>query len=185
MKGIKISSRYARSLVELCKEKGQLDGVLVDMELVRDTIKSSRELSILLNSPVVKADTKVAVLNKIFGGNIGQITHGFMKLLTEKGREGYLEEVAESFVEQVRFYKDIVTAKVTTAVPLDETTRQDILAVARKISKGDIDLVETVDDSVLGGFVLRVGDQMIDTSVATSLKNMKRNFDDNPYIPEL
>jgi F-type H+-transporting ATPase subunit delta len=185
MKGIKISSRYARSLVELSKEKGQVDAVLVDMELVRDTIKSSRELSVLLNSPVVKSDTKVAVLNRIFGGNIGAIAHGFMKLLTEKGREGYLEEVAESFVEQVRFYKDIVTARVTTAVPLDEATRQDILSVARKISHGDIDIVETVDATVIGGFVLQVGDKMIDTSIATSLKNMKRNFDDNPYIPDL
>lgn len=185
MKGIKISSRYARSLVELCKASGQLEAAFADMMLIHQTIKGSRELSNLLNSPVVKTDTKVAVLNKVFGGEIGLVTHSFIKLLTEKGREGYLGEVAESFVEQVRTFNHVVTAQVTTAVPMDESTRKNVLEVAGKMMKGDIELEEKVDSSIIGGFVLKVGDKMVDSSVSSTLRSMKRNFDDNPYIPDL
>ncbi len=185
MKGIKISSRYAKSLMILAMEKGELDAVYADMKLIDETIDSSREFSNLLNSPIVKPDTKVAILNKVFVGQIGQITHGFIKLLTEKGREGYLAEVAQSFVDQVKVHKHIVTAEVITAISMDENTRQNILRIAQNMKGGEIDLTEKVDNNLIGGFVLRVGDKMIDTSIAGKIRDLKREFDDNPYIPEL
>ncbi|MFN0031120.1 MAG: ATP synthase F1 subunit delta [Flavobacteriales bacterium] len=184
MKGIKISSRYAKSLLQLALEKNQLDAVYADMKLIDETIDSSRELSNLLNNPVVKTDTKVSILNQLFGGHIGQITHGFMKLLTEKGREGYLAEVAQSFVEQVKTYKHITSAEVTTAIRMDNRTREHVLRIAKELKGGTIDLVERVDNELIGGFVLKVGDNMIDTSIAGQLRGLRREFDDNPYVPD-
>ncbi len=185
MKGIKISSRYAKSLLILAVEKQQLDAVYADMKLIHSTIESSRDLRIMLNSPVIKPDTKVAVLSKIFVGEIGEVTYGFIKLLTEKTREGYLGEVAESFLEQVKVYKNVVTAEIISASAMDENTRKEVMAIVARLKKGDIELAEKVDPSLIGGFVLRVGDNMIDTSLSTSIRNLRREFDDNPYIPEL
>ncbi len=185
MKGIKISSRYAKSLMDLAIESGQLDAVYADMKLVDETIDSSREFSNLLNSPVVKPDTKVAILNKIFGGEIGQLTHSFIKLLAEKSREGYLAEIAQSFVEQVKHYKHIVSAEVTTAISMDENTRQNVRRIAQTMKSGEIALTEKVDNALIGGFVLRVGDKMIDASIAGKIRGLKREFDDNPFVADI
>ncbi|MDZ4822366.1 MAG: ATP synthase F1 subunit delta [Flavobacteriales bacterium] len=184
MRGIKISSRYAKSLLYLCIEKKQVDAVFEDMKLVQSTVRASREFAVLLSSPVVKADTKVTILKKIFGGKVNEITQHFMNLLTAKGREGLLGEVADSFVEQVMMHKHIASAHITTAVAMDAETRAKISAIAKKLAGGEIDLEEKTSADLIGGFVLKVGDNMIDASVSGKIRRLKREFDENLYVPD-
>ena len=82
-----VAYRYARSLMELAQEKGMLAGVHEDMRLVADTCAANRELVVLLNSPVVKADKKDRILDQVFAGKIGQLTSTFMGILVRKGRD--------------------------------------------------------------------------------------------------
>lgn len=186
MKGPRIASRYAKSLLILCKEKNAVDVVLADMEMVANTISASRDLGLLLLSPVIKTDTKVKVLDKIFGAHVNEITKAFMILLTNKGRESMLGEIAHSFVAQVKEFKHVVTAKVTSAAPFDAETRQVVRDLAQRLAVGmAIELEENINADLIGGFVLTVGDHQVDASVSGEIKNLRREFEKNPYVPEI
>lgn len=186
MKESRVAHRYAKSLLDLALEKGQLEPVSEDMRVVLDTIHKNRDLSVLLRSPVIKTDKKQEILKAIFGGHIGVITTEFIDIITRKRREAELEGIAEAFVTQYRKHKQILTAVITTANGLDEKLRTQVLEVVKQSSGGkSVELVEKTDKTLLGGFVLRVGDQQVDSSVIRQIKNLERNFRENPYIKEI
>ncbi len=181
-----VAYRYARSLMELAQEKGVLAGVHEDMRLVADTCFGSPDLIMLLKSPVVKADKKDKILDRVFAGKIGQITSSFMGILVRKGREALLPDVAAAFSELYKINKDIVVAQVTSAVPLNEGARAKVRALAEKQHPGkSIELVEKVDASLIGGVTIRIGDEQYDGSVSRKLNDLRREFSKNPYIPAI
>jgi F-type H+-transporting ATPase subunit delta len=184
MQGVRFSSRYAKALLDLSVEQKQTDAVFADMLTVARAIVECRDLQLLLKSPVVKADKKANILKAVFT-NLHAVTDGFIQLLVSKGREGYLPEVAQSFVEQYKTMKGITTAYVKTAVPLDEKSRNEINALASTMAKGSIEIDEVVEAELIGGFVLRVGDQLIDHSVSGKLKSLRREFSENLYVAEI
>ncbi|MFN8714559.1 MAG: ATP synthase F1 subunit delta [Bacteroidota bacterium] len=184
MRETRVSYRYAKSLLDLAIEKGQLEQVREDMQLVRDTVHESRELEILLKSPVVKTDKKQDILKAIFGGKIGVITTEFIDIITRKRREAELEIIAESFLTQYRINKNIVTAVITSAAALDDTLRKQVLEIVRKMAGTEVELTEKIDTSLIGGFVLRVGDRQVDTSLIRQIRMLDRNFSENPFIKE-
>ena len=185
MSGIRIASRYAKSLLDLCIEKGQLDAAKADMVLLKGIMDESRDLRLMLSSPVVKADKKVDILQKLFDGKLNAITMAFITLLTRKGREGYLPEIVTSFLNQLRKYQGVTVAEVTSAVALDAGSRAKMLESATKMAGGQVELVEKVDASLIGGFILKVGDKQIDSAIANRIKALKREFAENPYIAEI
>jgi len=185
MSAIRISSRYAKSLLELAIEKGELERVYADMQIVNQAFRSSRELALLLQSPVVKTDKKVQIIGLIFADKLSNISLMFINLLINKGRESLLGEVTQSFITQYKIYKKITVVELTSAVAIDSGTRSKIMAAAESISTGTIELVEKVDPEIIGGFVLKVDDSQVDTTIASKLRSLKREFSNNPYIPEL
>lgn len=185
MSGIRISSRYAKSLLDLAIEKGELERVYADMQTVNQVFRGSRELELLLQSPVVKGDKKVKIIQLIFADKLSNISSMFVNLIISKGRESLLLEVAQSFISQYKIYKKITVVELTSAVTIDAGTRAKILAAAAEMSEGSIELVEKVDSELIGGFVLKVNDRQVDTSISSKLRNLKREFSNNPYIPEL
>jgi F-type H+-transporting ATPase subunit delta len=106
-------------------------------------------------------------------------------LLTKKGRESYLPEIADSFLLQLQTQRGISSAEVTSAVKLDQATREKVLAAAKKLAGGEIHLVEKVNSELIGGFILKVGDTQLDSSVSNKIKTLRREFSENPYIPEI
>jgi len=185
MSGIRIASRYAKSLLHLCIEKGQLDAAKTDMVMLDGIMNESRDFRVMLSSPVIKADKKIDILQKLFDGKVSAITMGFMALLTRKGREGYLPEIVSSFLNQLRKHQGVTVAEVTSAVALDAGSRAKMLESAAKLAGGQVELVEKVDASLIGGFVLKVGDKQIDSAIANRIKALKREFAENPYIAEI
>jgi F-type H+-transporting ATPase subunit delta len=179
----RLAARYAKSLLDLAVEKGQLEAVHSDMLLLQGLIRSSRELANLLKSPIVNPDKKDKILDAITAGKVSVITTTFIKLLIAKGREIYLGEIAHAFIDQYKAYKGIRTVKLTTAVPVSEELKK---AIVDKVSAGrnaaNIELVTAVDEKLIGGFVLEIGDEMVDGSVAFDLKNIKKQFQNNDFI---
>ena len=121
----------------------------------------------------------------VFGSHIGELVKGFMTLLTSKSRESFLSEIAASFLEQVKVYKNITTVEVVSAIKLDDATRTNVLSLANKMAKGEVDLREKVDPTLIGGFILRVGDQQVDASVSSEIRDLRRQFEKNPFVAEL
>ncbi|MBS1662136.1 MAG: ATP synthase F1 subunit delta [Bacteroidetes bacterium] len=179
----RLAARYAKSILDLSLEKGQLGAVYNDMLFLQAACKSSRELVNLLRSPIIKADKKASILTAVTAGKVSDTTTAFIKLLLNKEREAYLPEIATSFIEQYKTHMGIQTVTLTTASPVSEEVKQAILdkvKAARGIQQ--IDLHTKVDASLIGGFVLEIGDELVDASVAFELNNIKKQFQNNDFI---
>lgn len=179
----RLAGRYAKSLLDLAIEKGQLDTVYEDMQFLDAAIKSSRELVILLKSPIIKADKKGKILEAITAGKISVITATFNKLLLVKGREHYLPEIVTAFIAQYKENKGIHTVKLTTAVPVSEELKQSILEKIR-VAKNmqHLELNTEVNEALIGGYVLEIGDELVDASIAYDLHNIKKQFENNDFV---
>lgn len=181
-----VAYRYARSLMSLAQDKGQLELVHEDMLLVANTCRDNRELVLLMRSPVVKSDKKEKVLDRVFAGKIGQITSAFMGILARKGREALLPDVAAAFENIYKVEKGILTCNVTSATKLNARQREQVIKLANEKHPGkEIELIEQVDPAIIGGVVIRIGDEQYDGSVDRRLHDLRRRFSENPYIPEI
>jgi F-type H+-transporting ATPase subunit delta len=179
----RVASRYAKSILDLAVEKGQLEEVYNDMLYLQQLNKGSKEFLTLLRSPVVKPDVKIKAINAVTAGNISALTTSFTTLLINKARESVLPEVITSFIEQYKQQKNINTVKLTTATPVSEEVKKSIVAQVKKVSKMDnIDLQTEINPDIIGGFVLQAGDQLIDASIAYDLKTISRQFENNDFI---
>lgn len=182
MVNTKLARRYAKSLFDLAEEKRVADAVFADMELVRNVSASSREFRKLLQNPVVTTDKKLAVLKSVFAGKVNDVTLSFFSILTKKRREEYMSEIAESYVSLYRQQKGIMTATLLTAVPADEALKKRITEIVQKDTGKKVELEERVDASIIGGFILSVGDKQFDESVARKLRALHREFETNPFV---
>ena len=181
----RVSYRYAKSLLDLSLEKGQLEQVREDMQLVLDTIRENHDLAMMLRSPIIKTDKKIEIMKAIFGGKIGVISSEFIDIITRKRREMELEGIADAFLSQYKKHKQILTAVITTASGLDKSLREKVLQIVKGSTKSEVELTEKVNKDLIGGFVLRVGDQQVDASILRQIKNLDRSFSENPYIKEI
>ena len=184
MQGTRVAFRYAKSLMRLALEKGELEKAYVDMLLIHTTCKNSKDLSLFLKSPIIKTDKKQKTLKEIFGAHISKISQEFVEIITRKKREIFLESIAEDFVSQYKTHKKILTAVITSAAGLDDTLRKRVLEIVKNNSTSEVELIEKTDKSIIGGFVLRIGDKQVDASIARKLQQLAMSFSENPYIKE-
>jgi len=183
MRNTRVTLRYAKSLLELAVEQNQLDACKEDMEAVVAACKESKELSLLLKSPVVKSDKKVAILNEVFS-SFSTLSKSFINIITNKKREMLLEEIAERFLLVYKQHKGIESAVVTTAIPLDNDLRAAIQAFVEKHGGGQVELTEKVDEKLIGGAVIRMGDKQLDVTVLRQINDLKQTFNKNLYIKD-
>ncbi|TMI92011.1 MAG: ATP synthase F1 subunit delta [Bacteroidetes bacterium] len=179
----RLATRYAKSLIDLAVEKNQLEKVFADMQWLQQVLRSSRDLRNLLKSPIVKPEKKQQVVSAIIKSSVSDMTALFVRLLIAKGRESNLPEIITAFIEQYKKYKNIYTVKLTSASPLTEDLKNAIISQIKKTSDmQNIELESTVDENLIGGFVLQSGDKLIDASVAYDLKQVARQFENNDFI---
>jgi F-type H+-transporting ATPase subunit delta len=153
-----------------------LDAVRNDMKSVEKLCQENREFALFLESPVIKTDKKISVLNSIFKGKVSDLTLSFLVIITNKHREGIIFEIASAFNEQYKQNKNIFTAVVTSANGLDKASKQKVLDLIKSQLKGEVELIEKIDPSTIGGFVLKVGDKQIDKTVSRQLIDIKKHL---------
>ena len=182
----RVAARYAKSLLDLGKEMGTLSAVKDDMDLLSKTMAESRELRLLLRNPIVKHDKKLAILKAIFEGKVSDMTLRFFTIPTEKNRESAIEGIGPEFLAQYNVMQGVQSAEVTSATPLTAIARLEIRKlVTQQTGLADVQLTEKVDPELIGGFILRVGDNQIDDSVRTSLRRMRTSLQENSYQSKL
>jgi F-type H+-transporting ATPase subunit delta len=180
-----VASRYAKSLIDLAVETKQLEEVANDMRLIKKVCKENREFVILLESPVVKTDKKMAIFKSVFQGKISVTTQTFLDLIARKRREGYIDDIAYAFDEQYKTFKNITTAYITTAIPLDAAAKAKVIDIVKKNVTGEVELIEQIDKNLIGGFILTVNGKQVDTSIKRKLNNLRKDFSVNLYVPDL
>lgn len=180
----RVSSAYAKSLLELAVEAKKVDAVNEDVKFIFSTLEGSVELRSVLSSPVILNAKKLSILEQVFKGKVSEITFSFFSLIAKKNREAYLYHIAKEFIAEYKTLNGIQSGTVVTAIAADEVIKKQINTLVKSITKNKTDLEYKVDPSVLGGFILTIGDRQIDKSVSSQLNSLKNQFSNNPYIPK-
>ncbi|MCT8339383.1 ATP synthase F1 subunit delta [Luteirhabdus pelagi] len=170
------AQRYAKAVLQQAAESNSENLLFGDMQSIHGTLEESKELRNVLNSPIIKADDKKQALLKIFS-NQSDTTKNLIQLLVKNERTALLGEVAKSYINLYNEAQGVQVAKVVTAVPISSDIEKKVLAKVKELTGSDnVTLHNTVDASIIGGFILRVGDLQYNASIANKLNRIKREF---------
>lgn len=181
MNGSRAAIRYAKAILSFALEQQKEVDVNNDMLLVGNTIQDSKELQLLLNSPVLKTELKKSALKEIFESKTSALTIGLINLLIDNKRLPILGEVAKKYNVIYDSLKGIEVAKVTTAIPLTEDLNQQVLRKVIEITGKQATIESIINPDIIGGFILRVGDFQYDASIANKLQVLKRQFENESF----
>lgn len=184
MQDTKVAIRYAKALIGLGAEQGQLEQVFADMSLIQGAVTISHDLRVMLASPVVTGDRKIKALNTIFGNKLTKLTGNFLDLLVKNGREDALGAISSSFITQYKELKGITTAQVISAEVLSDDMHKRILDILKKEIAGDVELQASVDPELVGGFILNIGDRQLDASLRSKFNTLRQEFNTNQYVKQ-
>jgi F-type H+-transporting ATPase subunit delta len=169
MSSLKIARRYAKSLIATAVASGTVDTVSADMALIHSTVDSSKELQAMMRSPVVTHDLKKRVIDDLFSDKVSPLTLSFLHLVIEKGRGDIWRDVASEVSTQVDTIRNVQRVEVTSAAELSSDERSRIEGALSKSLGRSIAATYSVDSSIIGGAVIRIGDQVHDGSLRHQL----------------
>ena len=176
MSNSRAAIRYAKAILDLSKEQNSLDETYSNMQLVESTIAENVELQNILNNSIVKSDTKKNILLAVFDGKINALSQKLIDLLINNKRITDFGAVASQFITLYDAEKGKQIAKVTTAIPLTDALKTQVLAKVKELTGKEAILENVVDPTILGGFILRIGDIQYDASISNKLNVIKRQF---------
>ena len=182
MIGSRAAIRYAKALLSLSLDLKKADQVNDDMQLIASTIEESGELQLMLDSPVIKTETKSLTLSSIFIKKIDKLSFNLINLLIENKRLPILQEVANQYTLLFDEHNGAQNAEVTTAVPLTGVLEEKVLAKVKELTGKKVSLENIVDSAIIGGFILRVGDKQFDASILGKMNNLRRAFENNLHV---
>ena len=169
-----IAGRYAKSLMDTCVEKNNLDVIYNDIKGVQETL-DNKDISMLLKSPIISPTKKKNVFKAIYAGKVDELTLNFLNLVVNKGREAALPQMCEAFIQQYRVKNNIASAKVITATKLTEEKLNTIKA-SLNLQATSFEIEEEIDESLIGGFIIVMGDKRYDASVKHKLNKLRKSF---------
>ena len=178
MSDYRVAVRYAKSLIKLAEERNKLEEVKEDFSNFKDLCRTNRELVNFLKNPIIPHLRKWVILKKILEGNVCTETIAFIQIVTRKNRENILPEIAKVFLELYMEHEGIVDARISTATPLDSQLKNEIVDIIKKIiGKGKkLEINEEVDEKLIGGYRIVIGDKLLDGSISTQLKELKHKL---------
>lgn len=179
----RIATRYAKSILDLAMEMDQVELVLADMEMLLKVMNESADLRAFLKSPIIAFNRKRQIIGKLFEGKVSTLTLKFMELLAGKQREMYLPEIAQQYQQQYKNLKHISTVKITSAA---ELTPEVLATIRQKLENGpigfeNVEIKTKIDPSLVGGFIIELGDYVYDASVRHQLDELRKEFTGNLY----
>ena len=184
MKQSRATIRYAKALLQLSIEQNSLESSYNDMALLDRICSESKELSLLLKSPIVKTSHKLKIFDQIFTNKISNLSMAFLNIIISKKRESILAELAKSFTALYKTQNNIETATITTAIPISEELRNNIITHIKAKNNNQIELKEVVDKKIIGGVIVRLGDKQLDASILTEISELRQTFNNNLYLQD-
>lgn len=172
-----VSKVYGDALFETAMEKDQLDGWFEEVKALRDIFTENADLTQFLNHPQITKEEKIKAIESIFKGRISEGLLGFLVIVIEKSRQNDILPICDYFISRVKEYKKIGVVSVTSAVTLSDEQK---ISVEKKLLETtqfvSLEITYAVDESLLGGLVIRIGDRVVDSTIRTRLEDMKREL---------
>ncbi len=178
MAGARAAIRYAKAVLSLASDQKIADTINNDMVLIANTISESKDLADILKSPVVSLSIKKSVLVEVFK-TVNKITLNLFDTLISNNRIDILNVVAQKYKELYDESRGIQHASVTTAIALTDDLKKKVLAKAKELTGKDIEVENIIDETIIGGFILRIGDIQYNASILNQLNKLKREFSIN------
>lgn len=175
MKSTKSAVRYAKALLELALDQNKIEVIEGNMEQILTVAADAHDFQVFLNSPLIKVDKKIEVIKSIFG-NFDALSLSFLELVANNGRESLITEIATAFLGQLKEHRGIVPVTIVSAQALDAKTKEQITAKIKAAVQGTLEITETIDETLIGGFIVRMGDHQIDASVSNQLNRLKQEL---------
>ncbi|MCS4304662.1 MULTISPECIES: ATP synthase F1 subunit delta [Chryseobacterium] len=172
----KVAKRYAQGLLDFTNESGQTAAVFSEMKDVVKIMIESKDLNKFFLTPYIDAKKKIEVANEIFKG-LSASSQNLIKLVIKHGRENQLKNIAQEFINKVEDINGVQRVTLTTATQLSKENIDQILRSTNLVNaNSNFDLKVNINQDILGGYILRVGDQQVDASVKTKLNQVKKDF---------
>lgn len=172
----KVAKRYAQGLLDFTNESGQTATVFSEMKDVAKIMSVSEDLNKFFLTPYIDAKKKIEVANEIFK-SLSLSSQNLIRLVIRQGRESQLKNIAQEYINKVEDINGVQRAVLTTATQLSNANIEEILRSSNLVNmSSNFDLKVNIRPEILGGYILRVGDQQIDASVKTKLNQVKKDF---------
>lgn len=172
----RVASRYAKAFVSVALNGQDQAKLCDDANFVLSTITDSKDLALALQSPIIKSDKKAAILKEIFSAKVSDLTNKLFDLVVDKNRTDALKQIMESILKEFDVVKNIQRATVVTSSPLAADTKAVLVDKVAKSTGKIVELEEKVDPTLIGGYILTVGDRQLDCSVKSQLQQLKVAF---------
>lgn len=168
---------YAKALMAIASEHDLVDTIGENTAQILDTLKSSEELQQFITNPIIKPATKKAVLTQLFEGQVHDYSFRFLRLLVDRGRILFLQEICSQYQVLLRELKNIALAQVISAVELSEEQQEQVRDRVKGFTNAsDVELEIEIDPALLGGVIIRVGSQVLDVSLRGQLRRLALNL---------
>ena len=176
MSGSRAAIRYAKAVLQQANEATNANVMFDDMQTVYATIQASTELQVVLSSPVINPIDKKNALLAIFEHQ-SEATKSLINVLVENQRTNLLAEVSKKYIDLYNEAQGVKIAQVTTAVALSEELKEKVLVKVKELTGSKkVTIENTIDESIIGGFILRIGDLQYNASISNNLARIKREF---------
>jgi len=176
MADFRVLHRYAVSLLETAVEKKNLDVVTADVQLLVDTLKQNRKLELMLESPVIRPELKLKIMEEVFGKKISKDSMDFIEFVISKKRENLLQSIGNRFLELRDEHLGIANVIVTAASEFTNEQKDILQSRLEKILSKKVRLNFKIDLELVGGFIAKVGDTLYDASIKHQLELLKKQF---------
>ncbi len=167
--------RYAQAVFELAVDRDELDQWLEDIRQLADSV-SNEEFVSTLSAPRIAGAQKEQVIRESLGFSVNRLALNLMFLLTSRNLVHLLPEIADRFQEMMDAHRGIERAEAVSAVPMSDAQQEEVTKMLVGASGKDVRLTTRVDPEILGGMIIRVGDQVMDGSARTRLQTMRRDL---------
>ncbi|MBI3142837.1 MAG: ATP synthase F1 subunit delta [Bacteroidetes bacterium] len=178
MSNYRITSRYAKALLDLSIERNELQNVQGDVSLIVETLAGSRQLVVFLANPVVLPQKKLAVLTALFKERISKTTFKFIEVMVRKNRSALIYEILEAFLVQFKAHEHIADATLVTAVAAANRVKEEVIRMLESAISEKVVLTNVVNEAILGGFQIRYKDKLLDASVSSKLNILRKRLID-------
>lgn len=168
-----VSKTYGDALFELAVEENRTDSLMEEILMLQTVLKENKDFEKILEHPEISKQNKLQVIEDVFKGRISDALTGFLRIVVTKGRYKDLPDIFAYFIARVKEYKKIGVAVVTSAIPLVDAQKQKIeKKLLDTTSYRTMEIEYKVDESLIGGLMIRIGDRVVDSTIKSKLTSL-------------
>jgi len=175
---VAVADVYAAALLKLADRRGEGDAMLEELEAISRLLIEQPEFASYLSSPLADVEARRAAIDRTLHGRASDLLVNTLQVMNQRNRLDLLEALTEAYSRDLDAARNRESVEVTTAVPLTESSRERLAQAVSKMTGRETRLIESVDEALIGGLVVKIGDQKIDTSVARTLVLLRQQFEE-------